>query len=73
MPPSSSARSESSTFLPGPTGFSLLAMQMTPRSTACRFGFEGGPHAVLAAAAPDAAGESRARADAGGLDETYVV
>src|SRR6267378_3866860 len=30
---------------------------------------EGRPHAVLTAASPDRAGERRARADAGGLDE----
>ena len=55
--------------LPGPTGFSLLAMQMTPALDGLQVRLEGGPDAVLAAAAPDAAGESRARADAGGLDE----
>ena len=36
-------------------------------------GVECGPHAVLAAAAPDIAGQRRAGADAGGLDEIDVV
>src|SRR5205809_88306 len=31
-------RTVSSTFFPGPTGFSLLAMQIQPGSTACRLG-----------------------------------